>query len=205
MSFHQHCSLKHTIGQSQGEGVQLFYSFKITTTSIILYCPRPVSLCLDFFSVPPFYFFFCDASFSFSTKIQIFYLSTYSSLHFVPYLSLLFLLSFSYHDIDHLKSIHIVFFCPPSFVFSSVFLLHAHLDVKGIWLVILQLFKNTHTFADTEWRQCSVKIYADVISADRAIDRQQYSHDRNDSPSSLSQSQSVGCVYECAQTMTKVV
>lgn len=139
MSFHQHCSLKHTIGQSQGEGVQLFYSFKITTTSIILYCPRPVSLCLDFFSVPPFFFFFfCDASFSFSTKIQIFYLSTYSSLHFVPYLSLLFLLSFSYHDIDHLKSIHIVFFCPPSFVFSSVFLLHAHLDVKGIWLVILQ-------------------------------------------------------------------
>lgn len=58
MSFHQHCSLKHTIGQSQGEGVQLFYSFKITTTSIILYCPRPVSLCLDFFSVPPFFFFF---------------------------------------------------------------------------------------------------------------------------------------------------
>lgn len=147
MSLHQHCSLKHTIGQSLGEGVQLFYSFKITTTYIILYCPRPVSLCLDFFSV---LFFFSDASFSFSTKIHIFYLSTYSSLHFVPYLSLLFLLSFSYHDIDHLKSIHIVFFCPSSFVFSSVFLLHAHLDVKGIWLVILQLFKNTHTFADTE-------------------------------------------------------
>lgn len=105
---------------------------------------------LTFSAFLHFLFFFYDASFSFSTKIQIFYLSTYSSLHFVPYLSLLFLLSFSYHDIDHLKSIHIVFFCPPSFVFSSVFLLHAHLDVKGIWLVILQLFKNTHTFADTE-------------------------------------------------------
>lgn len=204
MSFHQHCSLKHTIGQSQGEGVQLFYSFKITTTSIILYCPRPVSLCLDFFSVPPFFFFlWCLFLFLNQNPDILFVYLLLSSLCSIPLTS--FLLSFSYHDIDHLKSIHIVFFCPPSFVFSSVFLLHAHLDVKGIWLVILQLFKNTHTFADTEWCQCSVKIYADVISADRAIDRQQYSHDRNDSPSSLSQSQSVGCVYECAQTMTKVV
>lgn len=64
ISFHQHCSLKHTIGQSQGDGVQLFYSFKITTTSIILYCPCPVSLCLEFFSVPLFYFFVMPLSLS---------------------------------------------------------------------------------------------------------------------------------------------
>lgn len=79
-----------------------------------------------------------------------------------------------------------------SFPLPSVFLLHVHSGVKGISLAILHLFTNTHTH--TCWHrvtpaQCKKekKIYCDMISGDRAIDRQQYSHDRNHSPSSLSQ------------------
>lgn len=50
--------------------------------------------------------------------------------------------------------------------------LQKHFGVKGISLAIPQLFRHTHTCADGQ-----SKIYTDVISADLAIDRQQYSRE----------------------------
>lgn len=116
-----------------------------------------------------------------------------STLSLTPVLALFHHSSFSYHIIDHLRSIHFVSFSPlPSFPLSSVFLLPCLRVLSSKALTCQRHFtrnpSTVQTHTHIHWRsvtpvQC--KIYPDVISADRDIDRQQYSHDRNDSPSSL--------------------
>ena len=142
---------------------------------------------------------FCHpcASLLWSPKIHIIYPSISSSLHSTTQLSLFFTPSFSYHFIDYLKSILVVISFHPFLSFPlplSFSWMHAQVS-KAFHL---QSFNHsrmrTHTYADKEWHKRSVKIYPDAISSDRAIDRQQYSHDRSDSPSSLSQSL---CAHIC--------
>lgn len=133
--------------------------------------------------------------YSFSVIFKFFISELCLSQSLFPQTSPFFIYSFSYHFIDYLKSICVVFFLPTSSVFPLPSLLHAHSGVKGIALAILQLFKNTHTHGGTELHSAEQKkIHPDVISADRTIDRQQYSHDTNDSPLSLSQM----CVRACS-------